>query len=163
MPNNRKPSLLPLFVPVQIVSGGQTGVDRGGLEAAIALGIQHGGWCPVGRRSEDGFVPSRYELIENESAEYPVRTEQNVVDSSATLIMYERKIKGGTLLTKRLCRRLGRECLAVAIDRTSIDSVQEWLRQNSPENLNVAGPRESSCPGIQQRSFEYLMRVLTEQ
>ena len=163
MPKKQKQTGRQLFVPLRIVSGGQTGVDRGGLDVAIALGIDHGGWCPAGRRSEDGFVPSRYELTENESAEYPVRTEQNVVDSAATLIVYEQQIKGGTMLTKRLCRRLGRECLAVPIDHASIDKAQQWLQLHAPATLNVAGPRESSCPGIQQRSFEFLMRVLTEQ
>ena len=65
---------------VKIVSGGQTGVDRGALDAAIALGIPHGGWCPRGRLAEDGRISDRYNLRETESADYPVRTERNVID-----------------------------------------------------------------------------------
>ena len=42
----------------KIVSGGQTGADRGGLDAAILLGVPHGGWCPKGRKSEDGVIPA---------------------------------------------------------------------------------------------------------
>jgi hypothetical protein len=52
----------------KIVSGGQTGVDRGALDAAIVLGIEHGGWCPRGRRAEDGIIPARYEQRETDSA-----------------------------------------------------------------------------------------------
>ena len=66
------------FVPKKIVSGGQTGIDRAGLEVAIALGIDYGGWCPAGRLSEDGSVPSRYNLDEMDSADYPSRTQQNL-------------------------------------------------------------------------------------
>ena len=150
-----------VFLPRRIVSGGQTGVDRAGLDAAIALGLDHGGWCPAGRRSEDGSVPSRYNLTETTSREYPVRTEQNVLDSDATLIMYEREIKGGTLLTQRICRRLGKESLTIDIDRDPPSEVRSWLRRLRPEVLNIAGPRESSFPGISTRSFGYLMQVFS--
>ena len=65
----------------KIVSGGQTGADRGGLDAAIAAGVPHGGWCPRGRRAEDGVIPAVYRLVETSSADYAVRTERNVVNS----------------------------------------------------------------------------------
>ena len=107
----------PTFIPDCIVSGGQTGVDRAALDVAMAMGIGHGGWCPAGRLSEDGTVPSRYELRETDSSDYPARTEQNVIDSDATLILYEGRLKGGTLLTRRICRRLKRPHLVVRIDR----------------------------------------------
>ena len=32
----------------KIISGGQTGADRAGLDVAIAKGIPHGGWIPKG-------------------------------------------------------------------------------------------------------------------
>jgi len=48
----------------QVVSGGQTGADRAGLDAAMALGIPVGGWCPRGRRAEDGPIPAIYPLTE---------------------------------------------------------------------------------------------------
>jgi len=72
---------------MKIISGGQTGVDRGALDAAIGLGIPHGGWCPRGRLAEDGPIPARYVLSETDSPEYWLRTEQNVSDSDATLIL----------------------------------------------------------------------------
>lgn len=151
----------PVIVPDRIVSGGQTGVDRAALDVAIALGIDHGGWCPAGRLAEDGTIPSRYQLEETGSAEYPVRTEQNVVDSDATAILYRGRLKGGTLLTRRICRRLQKPHLLVRLDCDPPEVVQQWLGQVQPAVLNVAGPRESTSRGIYQVSFEYLLLVFS--
>lgn len=149
----------PDFVPARIVSGGQTGVDRAALEVAIALGIEHGGWCPAGRLSEDGSIPSRYELRETDSADYPVRTEQNVIDSEATLILYEGRMKGGTLLTRRICQRQAKPYLAIRIDPSQLPAVRRWLNQIQPQTLNVAGPRESTSAGIFERAGEFLLQL----
>jgi hypothetical protein len=149
----------PTFIPACIVSGGQTGVDRAALDVAIALGVGHGGWCPEGRLSEDGTVPSRYNLRETDSNEYPVRTEQNVIDSDATLILYEGRLKGGTLLTRRICARLEKPHLIVRIDRDDPAVARSWLSKQRPTSLNVAGPRESTSPGIFHRSMEFLLQV----
>ena len=91
----------------KIVSGGQTGVDRAGLDVALFLQVQHGGWCPLGRLAEDGQIPAKYELKETESSEYGFRTEQNVIDSCGTLILYCEKMSGGTFLTYRMAETLG--------------------------------------------------------
>lgn len=149
-----------MFIPSHIVSGGQTGVDRAALDVAIAMGLGHGGWCPAGRLSEDGTVPSRYDLQETDSTEYPVRTEQNVIDSDATLILYEGRLKGGTLLTRRICVRLGKPFLVVRIDRDDVSAARQWLATQRPATLNVAGPRESTSPGIFHRSMAFLLKVL---
>ena len=149
------------FLPARIVSGGQTGVDRSGLEAAIALGVDHGGWCPRGRLSEDGSIPSRYALQEMDSADYPSRTERNVIDSDATLILYEGCLKGGTLLTRKLALRHDKPHLCVKIMASNVVKSQRWLDQTRPETLNIAGPRESSAPGIEQRALEFLLQVFT--
>lgn len=154
-----KPSTQSQFRPACIVSGGQTGVDRAALDVAIALGIAHGGWCPAGRRSEDGSVPSRYDLRETESSEYPARTEQNVIDSDATLILCVSALKGGTRLTKRLCLRHDKPHLVSRLDRGEESSVRAWLSRQHPSTLNVAGPRESSSPGIYELAFDYLLMV----
>lgn len=156
------PDFLPYqFRPQHVVSGGQTGVDRAGLDAAMALGLSHGGWCPRGRLAEDGVVPSRYELTENDSRDYTVRTEQNVVDSDATLIVYEGRLKGGTLLTRRLAQRLNRPCRLVRIDKSwTVQDVWQWFDEVCPQTLNVAGPRESTSPGIYDRSLQALLRIL---
>ncbi|QEG00903.1 Putative molybdenum carrier [Stieleria maiorica] len=156
-PADRQP-----FFPRRIISGGQTGVDRAGLELAIAHRIQHGGWCPKGRLSEDGSIPSRYDLVEMDTAEYPPRTEQNVIDSDATLILYEQRLKGGTLLTRRYAARWNKPCLSVAMEVTSPGEVRQWLDQVQPETLNIAGPRESSVPGIGERALAFLLEAFVD-
>lgn len=142
---------------MKIVSGGQTGVDRGALDAAIALGIPHGGWCPRGRLAEDGRIPDHYQLLETDSPEYSVRTQQNVLDSDATLILYRGRLSGGTELTLRLAERHRRPCLVVDLDHLlPAEEVRAWLRSEQIEVLNVAGPRESQSPGIAARTRQFL-------
>ncbi|EMI56308.1 hypothetical protein RSSM_02266 [Rhodopirellula sallentina SM41] len=150
------------FIPEKIVSGGQTGVDRGALDSAMDLGIDHGGWCPAGRLAEDGRVPSEYRLDELSSRFYPDRTEQNVIDSDATLLLYRGQISGGTKLTQRICCKAGKPSLSVSItdEETAAAEIAGWLDSLRPPVLNVAGPRESNEPGIQAETRELLLRVL---
>lgn len=151
-------------LPVQrIVSGGQTGVDRGALDAAIALSSPHGGWCPRGRLAEDGCIPMRYQLRETEAVEYSVRTERNVIDSCGTLVLFNGRLQRGTLLTYRLAKKYLRPVLRVRMDVVvDVAIIQEWLIDNCIEILNVAGPRASSVPGIDLKTKLLLTRVLTE-
>lgn len=149
--------------PSKIVSGGQSGVDRGALDAAIELGIAHGGWCPRGRLAEDGTIPSRYALTESGSTEYRVRTERNVRDSDATLILYRGELKGGTALTRELAERHGRPCLVVDLDHPpDVDAIRRWIVASRADTLNVAGPRESQSPGISARAADLLRRLFAE-
>jgi len=150
-----------VFWPDRIVSGGQTGVDRAALEAAIALGIAHGGWCPRGRLAEDGSIPSRYEMTECDTSDYKFRTVQNVQDSDATLILHERPLSGGTLLTKRVAARSRKPVICCKIDSTSVAAIRQWLGEVRPSVLNVAGPRESLDPGIEQRATDLLLQTLS--
>ena len=143
----------PRDLPVQvtrIVSGGQTGADRGGLDAAIELGIEHGGWCPRGRRAEDGTIPARYRLTETDSDRYDVRTERNVVDSDGTVVFTRGAPTGGSALTVALARRHGRPVLHIDLDtdQHAPAHVREWLAAEGIRVLNVAGTRESGCPGL---------------
>jgi len=145
----------------RIVSGGQTGVDRGALDAAMALGIPHGGWCPAGRLAEDGRIPAKYRLQENESADYADRTHRNVLDSDGTLILYCGQLSGGTRLTLRLARRYEKPCLTVDLrDCPPQAKVLAWLNAHRVRALNVAGPRESAQPGIAAAAEGYLRRLL---
>lgn len=149
---------------LRIVSGGQTGVDRGALDAAIALGLAHGGWCPQGRLAEDGRIPPRYGLRETDSPEYRVRTERNVVDSDATLIFHRGRLAGGTKLTRRLAADYGKPCLLVDVDHPpEMATIRSWLLEHRIRMLNVAGPRESQSPGIHDRTVELLKRLLGDE
>ncbi len=144
-----------------IVSGGQTGVDRAALDAAIELGLSHGGWCPKGRRAEDGVLASVYSLRETISAQYPQRTEWNVRDSDGTLIVTNNELAGGTRLTYEIALRLKKHVyLAKLHDKSSLESIQNWITQGQIAVLNVAGPRESSCPGIYHHAKAFLRRLL---
>ncbi len=145
----------------RIVSGGQTGVDRGALDAAIALGIEHGGWCPRGRLAEDGVIPRRYRLRQTKSAAYPTRTEQNVLDSDGTLILYRQRLYGGTELTRRLAEKHGKPYFLVDLkQQLDLLPVHRWIDERSIAVLNVAGPRESSAPGIGREACEFLAALL---
>ena len=150
-------------LPHKIVSGGQTGVDRAALDAAIYLDLPHGGWCPKGRLAEDGAVPARYQLQELPSSKYWIRTERNVIDSDATLILFAVALSGGTQFTQRMTVKHERPCLQVdLVNPLDPSEVRTWIEQSaSAKVLNVAGPRESSCEGVYQRAYEYLVDILS--
>lgn len=152
------------FFPSLIVSGGQTGVDRGALDAALALGIEHGGWCPMHRQSEDGSIPSRYQLVELDGGDYAKRTEQNVIDSDATLVLYEGPLIGGTRLTVRFASLHAKPCLTQPLGRKfDPQRVRQWLAEIQPRSLNIAGPRESKYPGICEKAFAALLEIFEQQ
>ena len=145
------------------MSGGQTGVDRAALDVAIALGIPHGGWCPRGRRAEDGVVPAHYALVEHASPDYAARTEANVAAADATLILARGALAGGTALTRDFARRLKKPFLIVDLDtRPDPKTVRDWLAGHDVGTLNVAGPRESQRPGIGDEARAFLRDVLAD-
>jgi len=152
--------------PKRIVSGGQTGVDRGGLDAAIELGIEHGGWCPRGRRAEDGAIPDRYQLNETDSADYSARTEKNVVDSDATLIITRDEPSGGTALTIECARKHGRPLLVVDVAKMEMVAaavrVAWFVDDYGIGTLNVAGPRGSKQPELQEQTRALLCAAFIE-
>lgn len=144
----------------KIVSGGQTGVDRAALDEAIGAGMAHGGWIPAGRRTEDGPLPEEYDMTETPSPGYPERTRRNVRDSDATLIITRGDPTGGTALTIEVAKKLGRPFLVLDIaGNPDISAVAGWLIRHRFRTLNVAGPRESTAPGIYEQSSLVLRRV----
>ncbi len=146
----------------QIISGGQTGVDRAALDVAIELGIPHGGCCPLGRRAEDGRIPDRYALEETASERYQVRTEQNVLVADGTLILFRDELRGGTRLTYELARRHEKPCFKFDLHKTRCDiaPVRRWLARQAIQTLNIAGPRESHSSGIYLQAREWLTRLI---
>lgn len=147
----------------KIVSGGQTGVDRGALDAAIALGIPHGGWCPQRRIAEDGRIDDKYQLTELPAGDYAARTQQNVVDSDGTLILYHPPLRGGTLLTHRLAKQHGKPLLRIRLDRPiQYARIVNWIQDRQIQILNVAGPRGSSHPHLQETACRIVTKLLQQ-
>jgi hypothetical protein len=150
----------------RLVSGGQTGVDRAALDAALELGVPCGGWCPKGRKAEDGTVPDRYPLTETPSGSYSQRTRWNIRDSDATLVLSWGKPTGGVLLTLNECRKVGKPHLVIdlACETDSAEAVRatrDWIAAKVGAGvLNVAGPRASKDPAVCERARTFLLAAL---
>jgi hypothetical protein len=154
----------PLSSVTRIVSGGQMGADRAALDVAIELGIDYGGWCPAGGWAEDfpeppGLLADYPRLSATAETDPSVRTRLNVTAGDATLIVWDgRTPSPGTQLTIEIAEDLGRPLLVTAGDA---DETRAWLSGFSPPIvLNVAGPRESGCPGTYARTTQLLRSVL---
>ena len=153
------------------MSGGQTGVDRAGLAAAMELDIPFGGWVPGGRRAEDGRVPDYFRgMREHQKSNYQARTRANVVDSDATLILTDRfPLSRGTSLTVRIAAEIGRPCKIVHVSNpaAAAKTIADWMLELEklplPASgrgfriLNVAGSRESVAPGIFEKAKAVLL------
>ncbi len=149
------------MILAKIVSGGQTGVDRAALDVALELGIPCGGWCPQGRRAEDGPIPERYPLHETPWSGYPQRTEWNVRDSEGTLVLTQGKPDGGTALTSQMAARYEKPCLVIDLKESPNPAdVIAWATTHRIQILNVAGPRESEGQGIYAQAAKFLREVL---
>ncbi|MBI5015831.1 MAG: putative molybdenum carrier protein [Deltaproteobacteria bacterium] len=145
----------------RIVSGGQTGVDRAALDAALSLEIPCGGWCPRGRRAEDGPIPARYPLRETPTARYSERTEWNVRDSDGTLVLHRGRLGRGTQLTLRMAAASARPLLVLDLSESPDPAqVGRWAIARGVRVLNVAGPRESDAPGLHGEAARFLTEAL---
>jgi hypothetical protein len=143
-----------------LVAGGQAGADRAALDWAIEQGVRHDGWCPRGRRTEDGVLPDFYRLRETPASGYLQRTEWNVRDSDATLVFtLSDKLDGGSKRTADFAERYGKPWLHV---RPGVHPkfVARFLDQRHVTVLNVAGKRESRAPGIANLVHHVLAQAL---
>jgi hypothetical protein len=149
----------------KVISGGQTGVDRAALDAAMEAGIPAGGCCPKGRKAEDGMIPDHYPLQELDNGRYSSRTERNVVDGDGTLILNKGPLSEGTKATYDFTIQHGKPCLVVQFDAeepVEPRQVMAWIEELGIRILNVAGPRESKCPGgIFTEAKAYLDRLFS--
>jgi len=145
---------------VKIISGGQTGVDRAALDAALRHGIESGGWCPTGRLDESGRIPDRYPVKELENGGSTKRTLQNVKDSDGTIIIYPGKLSGGTEQTLHFCVEQRRPHELIDASNISTEKaaqlIADFVCENNIEILNVAGPRQSEWP----EGYGYAAQVL---
>lgn len=142
-------------MPVKkIISGGQTGADRAALDVAIELGLPHGGWCPFGRQAEDGRIDGRYQLKETPDPNITLRTDWNVRDSDATLVIAHGNLSSSAELTMRKAREYKKPFLHIDLATLSMPEatrkVSHWIAEEVNDNsvLNVAGPRQSEDPKI---------------
>jgi len=147
----------------KIISGGQTGADRAALDAAIKLGLAHGGWVPKGRRAEDGTIPSTYHLEEMPTDSYPRRTEKNIREADGTLILTHGRATGGSKLTVDIAQRYRRKYLHIDLLRTpsftAVRTIWEWVADKDIEVLNVAGSSASKDPAIYDKTVQILTGV----
>ncbi len=148
---------------LKIVSGGQTGADRAALDWAIANSVPHGGWCPKGRKAEDGIIAPRYNLSETPSSKYSERTQWNVRDSDGTVVFsISEAIFAGTLLTVESAKKYEKPYIHICEKLVDVDTVnrfQVFLLDFGIVNLNVAGPRASDEPEVYQFVSEILDRA----
>jgi CheY-like chemotaxis protein len=136
---------------LKIISGGQTGADRAALDFAIKNGIPHGGWCPKGRKAEDGPIDARYQLKETPSIDYLQRTEWNVRDSDGTVIFsIGEHLTGGSLKTLNFAQREEKpwRILSATAIEYAPERLCKFIEDNHIKVLNVAGPRASKEPDV---------------
>jgi Circularly permutated YpsA SLOG family len=148
----------------KIITGGQTGVDRGALDAALEAHFPCGGSCPAERVAEDGAVPARYPLMPLTEGGYRERTLQNVLDSDGTVVIFARVLSGGTLLTRDFCEQYAKPYLVIdASLQTESDAAIEianFIRKHGIGVLNVAGARASEWPQAHQFAYQAVFEVL---
>jgi hypothetical protein len=131
----------------KIISGGQTGADQGALDAAIKLGIPHGGWIPKGRLTENGPLSKKYHLIEMPTESYPERTKKNIRESDGTLILSHGRLTGGSEYTRKWTLKYGKPMLHIDLNNMQAPyataKIYNWTSDHDIKVLNVAGPRAS--------------------
>jgi hypothetical protein len=150
----------------KIISGGQTGIDRGTLDAAIACGFPCGGWCPSGRLAEDGRIPDRYPVIELREGGYRQRTLRNVLESDGAAILYFAQIEGGTEETLLFCIEKHKPYKLIDAEEVSAERAAfllvSFVQHYGIEVLNVAGPRQSQAPHAHAYAYAVINVLLKE-
>ncbi len=149
---------------MKIISGGQTGADRAGAEAALMTGLSLGGWAPNGFQAEDGRIPERYaqHMIEHRGS-YAARTKENVKLADAVLVLSMHPVDSlGTKLTCRLALEYNRPCVSFnPLDgERGAGFAMIWIAQYKPKVLMVAGPRESKQWGLEEAGTEYMIKLI---
>jgi len=152
----------------KIISGGQTGADRAGLDFAIEAGLEHGGFVPRGRRAEDGRIPGRYQLTELSSISYAVRTKRNVREGDGTVVCnLDPILTGGSALTFEYATKVKKPRTHIHKSATDysdeaflkeVSRLKDFIEPHQIAVLNVAGPRASNQPGV----YAFALKMLRQ-
>jgi len=146
----------------RIVSGGQSGVDRAALDAALAAAFPCGGWCPPDRGAEDGPIPDRYPMSLMSVGGSRQRILKNVQAGDGTAILFHRELSGGTKLTRDLCIREKKPFIVLDAAQISTErarwAILRFIEEHEIETLNVAGPRASGWP----EGYDFALTVIGE-
>lgn len=150
---------------ITIYSGGQTGVDRAVLDAILDYKNPDQfcvrGWCPKGRRAEDGQISNKYPLTETESEDYSQRTEWNIRDSQAILILLMSTRDKGTDYAVNKGKEMKKHVKEVDISTDkNLAELFSWIVENKIERLNISGPREGNCPGIYNHTYQFVLEFV---
>lgn len=161
----------------RVISGGQTGVDSAGLAAAVILRLPTGGTAPRGYRSEirsynEHMVHADFlqkcGLVEDTSWHYPPRTRKNIEDADLTLVFVPPgTTPPGTAGTMALCTQIQAQWCPVriddagAVDRVVTECGRAAWAKGKLITVNIAGPRESRCPGVFFQVIHILLRAWT--
>jgi len=153
----------PIQLITKIISGGQTGADRAGLDFAIKRNIPYGGWLPKGRKTEDGKLPDSYQLQEMPTPEYSKRTEKNVSEGDGTVIVSHGFLTGGSALTREFAKQHRKSWIHLDFKELSIQEAAarllSWIKRNNIKVLNVAGARAGKDPKIYEATMNLLEKA----
>ena len=148
----------------KIISGGQTGVDHGALDAALDNKFPCGGWCPPGRMAEDGPIDDIYPMSEMDHGSYAERTRQNVIDSDGTVIIYFSELEGGTRVTLQYCIQLKKPHKLINAREIPLmqaaELITHFIDSFSINILNVAGTRQSKAPEAHDYAYKVMSNVI---
>lgn len=150
----------------KVISGGQTGVDRAALDAAISLGIPTGGWCPKGRLAEDGRIEDKYPLTETLSSDTAQRTEWNIRDSDGSLvIVWNPMPKDGTVFALECLKKWKKPHLVINLSETpkpKIEDIVKWIQENNIKVISIGGPRGSFAKNVYTDAFDLICKILSQ-
>lgn len=146
-----------------IISGGQSGAERGALDAAVELGIPHGGSCAIGRKTDDGVIPPRYVLNEVDARQYADRTEPNIMQCDGVFVATFGRLTPPCKTAVELARRHEKLMLHLDLNLEATDyavkAVRTWIEDNDIKTLCVVGNRESEATGLHGAVKDLFTRV----